>query len=76
MSWLVGVAVLKEEDMVILLPVGSRMVISRLMSDVEIACGAKHRDTLFGYSHRVIILLYGVTSPILSKLINSVILAN
>ena len=44
---LVGVAVLEEEDVVMLLPVDSRMVTSRLMSDVEIACGAEYEDSLF-----------------------------
>ena len=42
-----GVAVLKEEDVVMLLPVGSRMVTSRLISDVEIAYGAEYEDSPF-----------------------------
>ena len=44
---LMGVVMLEEEDVVILLPVGSGMVTSHLMSDVEIACGAEHEDSLF-----------------------------
>ena len=40
-------AVIEEEDMVMLHPVGSGMVTSRLMSDVEIACGAEHKDSSF-----------------------------
>ena len=42
-----------------LLPVGLGTVISRLMSDVEIACAAEHEDNL-GCSYRVIILLCGM----------------
>ena len=44
---LMVMAVLEEEDMVMLLPVGSRMVTSRLMSDVEITCEAEHEDSPF-----------------------------
>ena len=57
---LLRMAVLKDEDVVMLLPVGSGTVTSRLMSDVVIACRAEHEDSLFGYSYRVIILLYGM----------------
>ena len=44
---LVGVAVLEEEDVVMLLPMGSGTVTSCLMSDVEIACGAEYEDSPF-----------------------------
>ena len=57
---LVGVTVLEEEDVVMLLPVGSGMVSSHLMSDAVIICGAEHNDSPFVYSYRVIILLYGM----------------
>ena len=44
---LVGVAMLEEDDMVMLLLVGSRIVTSCLMSDVVIVCGAEHEDSPF-----------------------------
>ena len=44
---LVGLAGLKEEDVVMLLPVVSGMVSSRLMSDVVIACEVEHKDSPF-----------------------------
>ena len=56
----VDVGVLEEEDMVMLLPVVLGMVSSRPMGDVVIACGAKHKDSPFVCSYRVIILLYGM----------------
>ena len=57
---LVGMAVLKEEDVVMLLLVDSGTVSSHLMSDVVIACRAEQEDSPFVYSYRVIILLYGM----------------
>ena len=42
-----GVAMLEEEDVVMLLQMGSRTVSSRLMSDVVIACKAEHEDSPF-----------------------------
>ena len=47
---LVGVAVLEEEDVVMLLPVDSGMISSWLMSDVVTACGVEHEDNPFVYS--------------------------
>ena len=47
MLCLVGVVVLKEEDIVMLVPVDSETVTSRLMSDVETACKAEHKDSPF-----------------------------
>ena len=44
---LVGVAELKEEDVVMLLLVVLGTATSHLMSDVEIACGAKYEDSPF-----------------------------
>ena len=57
---LVGVAMLEEEDVVTLAPADSGTVFSCLMSDVVFACGAKHENSLFVYSYRFIILLYGM----------------
>ena len=51
---------LEEEDVVMLPLVESGTVSSRLMNDVVFACGAKHEDSPFVYSYRVIILLYGM----------------
>ena len=42
-----GMAVLEEEDVVMLLQVDSRAIFSRLMSDVVTTCGAKHEDSPF-----------------------------
>ena len=43
----VDMGVLEEEDVVMLLPVVSRMVSSRPMSDAVIACEAEHEDSPF-----------------------------
>ena len=47
MLCIVDVAELEEEDVVMLLPVVLGMVTSHLMSDVEFACGAEHKDSPF-----------------------------
>ena len=44
---LMDVALLEEDDVVMLLPMDSGTVTSRLMSDVLIACGAEHEDSPF-----------------------------
>ena len=45
--WLMGMAVLEEEDVVMFLPVDLGTATSRLMSDVLIACGAEYGDNPF-----------------------------
>ena len=45
--YLVGVAELEEEDVVMLLPMVLGTITSHLMSDVEFACRAEHEDTSF-----------------------------
>ena len=53
----VDVCVLEEEDVAMMLPVVLGMSTSRLMVDLDSACGAEHENSTFGCSYRVIIFL-------------------
>ena len=46
---LMGVAMLEEENIVMLLPMDSGTVSSHLMSDEVTACGAEHEDSPFHF---------------------------